>query len=75
MMITKLFNFDLSGKKFCQNILRSKNFKQKLFHQKVEAEAEVLRVEVEATQNLLLPHPRLQVHKFNRPIQLWMVCT
>ena len=29
----------LSGIDFCQNILRSKNFKQKLRHQVVEAEA------------------------------------
>ena len=39
MMIPKLFNFELSGKKFCQKILRSKKFKQKLRHQAVEAES------------------------------------
>ena len=39
MMITKLFYFDLSGKNFSQKILKSKNFKQKLRHQVVEAEA------------------------------------
>ena len=47
MMITKQFYFDLSGKNFCQKILRSKNFKQKLRHQVMEAEA---------IQKLLLPH-------------------
>ena len=44
-MITKLFYFDSPGK----------NFKAKLRHQVVEAEA--LRVEAEAVQKLLLPHP------------------
>ena len=34
-----LFYLDLSGKKFGQKILRSKNFKQNLFDQVVEAEA------------------------------------
>ena len=45
-MITKLFHFDLSEKKFCGNTLRSKNFEQKLRHQVVEAEAP--RVEAKA---------------------------
>ena len=49
------FYLDLSEKNFCQEILRSKNFKQKLRHQVVEAEA--LRVEAEAIQKLPLPHP------------------
>ena len=53
MMITKLFYFDLIGKSFCQKILRSKNFKQKLRHQVMEAEA--LKVEAEAIQNFPLP--------------------
>ena len=56
MMITMLFYLDLSEKKFCQNILKSKNFEQKLPDQVVEAEA--LRVEAEAIQKLPLPHPR-----------------
>ena len=59
-MTTKPFCFDLSGKTFCQKILRSKNFKQKLRHLAVEGEAvkaEALRVEVEAIQKLPLPHP------------------
>ena len=55
MMITMLFYLDLSEKKFCQNILKSKNFEQKLPDQVVEAEA--LRVEAEAIQKLPLPHP------------------
>ena len=38
MMTKKLFYFDLSKKTFCQKILKSKNFKQKLY-QVVEAEA------------------------------------
>ena len=59
MMITMLFYLDLSGKKFCQKILRSKNFEQKLLHQVKRWKAEALRVEVEAIQNLLLPHPWL----------------
>ena len=50
MMITKQFYFDLSGKNFCQNILRSKNFTQKLRHQVMDTEA--LRVEAEAIQKL-----------------------
>ena len=54
MMTTMLFYFDLSGKKICQKILKSKNFEQKLRHQVVEAE--VLRVEAEAIQKLPLPH-------------------
>ena len=53
MMITKLFYFDLSGKIFCEKLLRSKNFRQKLRHQVAEA----LRVEAEVIQKLLLPHP------------------
>ena len=59
MMIIMLFYLDLSGKNFCQKILRSKNFKQKLRHQVVEAEAveaEALRLEAEAIQKLPLPH-------------------
>ena len=44
MMLTKLFYFDLAGKKFCRKILKSKNLKYKLHHQVMEAEA----VEVEA---------------------------
>ena len=44
-------------------IFRSKNFKQKLHHQVVEAvEAEALRVEAEAIQKLPLPHPCLKIH-------------
>ena len=50
IMITMPFYLDLSGKNFCQEILRSKNFKQKLRHQVVEAEA---------IQKLLLSHPWL----------------
>ena len=46
MMLTKRFYFNLSRKFFCQNILRLKNFKQKLRHKVVEEEA--LRVEAEA---------------------------
>ena len=34
-----LFYLDLTGKTFRQKILRSKNFKQKLRHEVVEAEA------------------------------------
>ena len=57
MMTTKLFYFDLSGKRFCQKVLRSKNFMQNLRHQVVEAEAvEALKVEAEAMQKLPLPH-------------------
>ena len=51
MMIKMLFYPDLSGKNFCQKILKSKNFKQKLLLQVVEeeaAEARALRVEAEA---------------------------
>ena len=54
MMITMLFYLDLFGKNFCQELLRPKNFKQKLRHHVVGAEA--LRVEVEAFQKLPLPH-------------------
>ena len=60
MMILRLFYFDLSEKKFCEKILGSKNFKQKLRHQVVEVEVvetEALRVEAEAIQKLPLPHP------------------
>ena len=53
MMSTKLFYFNLFGKKrFCQNILGSKNFEQKLRHQMMEAEA--LKVKAEAIQKLPL---------------------
>ena len=57
MMTTMPFYLDLSGKNFCQEILRSKNFQQKLRHQVVEAKA--LRVEAEVIQKLPLPHPWL----------------
>ena len=50
MMIKKKFYFDLSGKKFGQKVLRSKNFGQKLRHQVIEAEA----VEGEALITLLV---------------------
>ena len=56
MMITMLFYLDLSGKKICQKILRSKNFEQKLRHQVKRWKAEALRVEAEAIQKLPLPH-------------------
>ena len=46
MMITMPFYLDLSGKKFYQELLRPKHFRQKLRHQVVEAEAP--RVEAEA---------------------------
>ena len=55
MMITILFYLESSGKKILPKILRSKNFKQKLCHQVVEAEA--LRVEAEAFQKSPLSHP------------------
>ena len=45
-----LFYLDLSGKNFCQKILTSKNFEQKLRHQVVEA-----------IQKLPLPHPWCKV--------------
>ena len=51
MMITMLFYLDLSGKKILPKIFKIKNFKQKLRHQLVEAEAvkaEALTVEAEA---------------------------
>ena len=54
MMVTMLFYLDLTGKQFWQKILISKNSNQKLRHQEVEAEA--LRVEAEAIQNLPLPY-------------------
>ena len=60
MMIKMLFYLDLSGKNFCRKFLNPKNFKQKLRHQVVEAEAveaEALRVEAEAIQKLPLPQP------------------
>ena len=58
MMITKLFHFDLFKKNFCQTILRSKNFKQKLRHQVAEVvEAKALRVEAKAIQKFPLLHP------------------
>ena len=60
-----LFYLDLTGKTFCQKILRSKIFKQTLRHEAVEAEemeseAEPLRVEAGAIQKLPLPHPCVQ---------------
>ena len=55
MKVTKLFYFDLFERIFFQKQLGSKNFKQNLRHQVVKVEA--LRVEVEAIQKLLLPHP------------------
>ena len=80
MMIAKLFCVDLSGKKFCQKILISKNVKQKLHHQVVQAEAleaealeaEVLRVEVEAIQKLPLSYPWFLVINY-KPLKelLW----
>ena len=54
MIMTMLFYYDISGKKICQKILRSNNFKQNLRHQVVEAEA--LRVEAEAIVKLPLLH-------------------
>ena len=63
MMITKLFYFDFSGKKFLPKTFKIKNFKQKLRHQVVEAEAmeaKALRVEVETIPKFPLPHPWLQ---------------
>ena len=59
MMIIMVFYFDLSKKNFCQNLLKLKNFKQKLRLQMVEAEAveaEAPRVEAEAIQKLPLSH-------------------
>ena len=55
MIITKLFYFDLSEKNFCQKVLGSKNFWQKLRHQVVEAET--VRVEAKAIQKLPVSHP------------------
>ena len=55
MIITKLFYFDLSEKIFCQKVLGSKKFWQKLRHQVVEAET--LTEEAEGIQKLPLPHP------------------
>ena len=66
MMITKLFYLDLSRKKCCRKIIRSKNFKQNVRHQDVEAEAveeEALRVGVEAIQKLLLLHSYFGIRK------------
>ena len=54
MKITMLFYHDLAEKNLFQKFLRSKNFKQKLCHQVVEAEA--LREEAEAIQKLPLSH-------------------
>ena len=51
MMITRLFCFDVSEKKF----FKSQKVKQKLRHQVAEA----LRVEAKAIQKLPLPHPLL----------------
>ena len=49
-------NFDISKKNFfCEKIFKIINFKQKLRHQVVEAEA--IKVEVETIQKLTLPHP------------------
>ena len=56
MKVTKQFYFDLSGKKFCQKILKLKNCQQKLRHQVMEAEA----AEAEAIQILSPPHPWVQ---------------
>ena len=59
--ITMPFHLDLSGKNFCQEILRSKNFKPKLRHQLLEA------VKTEAIQKLPLLHPwynTLEMHQF-----------
>ena len=51
MMTTTLFYLDLSGKKFCQKSLKSKNCKRKLRHQVVEVEAmEAEAVETEAVE-------------------------
>ena len=55
MITTIPYYLNLSGKNFCQELLRPKNFRQKLRHQVVEAEA--LRVEAEAFQKLPPPHP------------------
>ena len=71
-MITKMFYFDLFRKKFCQKILRSTNFKQKLRHQVVKAEAveeEALRVEAEAEtiQKFSLPHSQFQHEQASGP--------
>ena len=61
-MLTKmLFYLDLLGNKFCQKILKLKNFKHKLCHKVVEAEmveVKELRVEAEAIQKLPLPNPK-----------------
>ena len=40
MMITKLFYFDLTGKKICPKFLRSKNFKKQVSYRVVKVEAE-----------------------------------
>ena len=66
MMITKLFYFDLSGKKFCQNILRSKNFMLKLRHQVLEAEA---------MQKLLFMYNWLEQCHFCRHKNAWKIFT
>ena len=50
MMITMLFYLDFSGKKFCQIILRSISFEQKLLSQVVEVGAEAVKGEAEAVK-------------------------
>ena len=63
MMITMLFYLDLTGKNFCQKFLKSKNFKQTLCHQVVDAEAaevKALMVEAQVIQKLPLPHPCIE---------------
>ena len=59
MMITKTVLSWLNWKKCLLKNFTMKNFKQKLRHQVVEAEAEpeALRVEAEAIQKFPLPHP------------------
>ena len=52
-----LLYLDLSGKFFRQKFLRLKRFKQKLWHQVVEAKAEALRVKAKVIEKLPLPHP------------------
>ena len=54
-----LFYLDLSRKKICLKLLRSKNFKQKLCHQVVEVEALSSKgtAEAEVIYKLPLPHP------------------
>ena len=63
IMITMPFYLDLSGKNFCLEILRWKNFKQKLRHEVVEAEA---------IQKLPLSHPWLWHKLLWRNSQIFM---